>query len=453
MVRLSRSRTSPWREELGYIDGGSQVVLEALGRDLEARGGRVVLNAPVEQIVIAGRPRHRRARGRRDAAGGRRDLHRHHLALPRSSPPDLDGDYVERLARIPTIGIFCLFLRLREPVTPFFWVNTNDPRVPFAGMIEYTNLNPLPELGGDRILYVPQYLSADDPRYAQADEDVLRALHRRARPHPSRLRPELGQVLRRLPRPLRAADLPDRLPRPRRPAHRDAGRQPVPHRLLPAPPARPHDQRLVRPRAGGGPAGAPVTSRAGRDAGVSVETVVAAACLAGGTATLYVALRTLVPAGAAAGSLMCLLLGTSLGAAVMPATDVRAAAGFWGAAAAVAWSAPVGRHPGRFAGGGLLLLCALALTAGADLRDARGLRLGGAFLVPRRAPLLEPGGVGGDRLLARALPPEPWLGQRAFRRRRAGGPRDQRRAGRGRWTVGRAAVRMAAPSSRPGTRS
>jgi protoporphyrinogen oxidase len=42
-------------------------------------------------------------------------------------------------------------------------------------MIEYTNLNPLRELGGDHILYVPQYLSPDDPRYAQDDEAVLRA--------------------------------------------------------------------------------------------------------------------------------------------------------------------------------------------------------------------------------------------------------------------------------------
>ena len=36
---------------------------------------------------------------------------------------------MDGLARIPTIGIFCLFLRLKEPVTPFFWVNANDPRV------------------------------------------------------------------------------------------------------------------------------------------------------------------------------------------------------------------------------------------------------------------------------------------------------------------------------------
>jgi protoporphyrinogen oxidase len=41
-------------------------------------------------------------------------------------------------------------------------------------MIEYTNLNPVPELEGDRVLYVPQYLSADDPRYAQSDEELLR---------------------------------------------------------------------------------------------------------------------------------------------------------------------------------------------------------------------------------------------------------------------------------------
>jgi protoporphyrinogen oxidase len=173
MVRLSRSRTSPWREELGYIEGGSKVVLEELGRDLVARGARLVLRAGVERIVIEGG----RATGVRvdgetipaDAVISTATTSRF-----RQMTPDLDGPYVEGLKRIPTIGIFCLFLRLARPVTPFFWVNTNDPRVPFAGMIEYTNLNPLPELGGDRILYVPQYLSADDPRYAQTDEEVLR---------------------------------------------------------------------------------------------------------------------------------------------------------------------------------------------------------------------------------------------------------------------------------------
>jgi protoporphyrinogen oxidase len=174
MVRLSRSRVSAWREELGYIEGGSQTVLDALGRELQARGARVVTNALVEQIVMEGG----RATGVR--VGGETlpaDVVISTVTIPRfrALAAQLPADYLDRLARIPTIGIFCLFLRLREPVTPFFWVNTHDPRVPFAGMIEYTNLNPVPELGGDRILYVPQYLSPDDPRYAQDDADVFRA--------------------------------------------------------------------------------------------------------------------------------------------------------------------------------------------------------------------------------------------------------------------------------------
>jgi protoporphyrinogen oxidase len=174
MVRLSRSRVSPWREELGYLEGGSQLVLEGLGGDFAARGGRTILGAPVEQIVLEdGRATGVRVGGQTLPA----DVVVSTITTSRfrQLARGLDGDYVRRLERIPTIGIFCLFLRLREPVTPFFWVNTNDARVPFAGMIEYTNLNPLPELGGDHILYVPQYLSADDPRYAQSDEQVLRS--------------------------------------------------------------------------------------------------------------------------------------------------------------------------------------------------------------------------------------------------------------------------------------
>jgi len=173
MVRLSRSRTSPWREELGYIDGGSKVVLEGLGRDFEARGGRVVLGAAVETIPIeGGRATGVRVNGETISADAVISTATTSRFIQMA--PALDGPYVEGLRRIPTIGIFCLFLRLARPVTQFFWVNANDPRVPFAGMIEYTNLNPLPELEGDTILYVPQYLSADDPRYAQSDEEVLR---------------------------------------------------------------------------------------------------------------------------------------------------------------------------------------------------------------------------------------------------------------------------------------
>ena len=172
MVRLSRSRKSAWREELGYIEGGSKTVLDGLASAFQQAGGALEIGAPVEQIVIEdGKVTGVRVGGELRPADA--VISTITTSRFRKLATGLGGDYVAALESIPTIGIFCLFLRLHRSVTPFFWVNTNDPRVPFAGMIEYTNLNPMPELGGDKMLYVPQYLPADDPRYDQADEDVL----------------------------------------------------------------------------------------------------------------------------------------------------------------------------------------------------------------------------------------------------------------------------------------
>jgi protoporphyrinogen oxidase len=172
MVRLSRSRSSPWYEELGYVEGGSEVLLASLARAVTARGGRVLLGTPVEAVVLAeGRVTGVRAGGETlpaDTVVSTVSAR----ALRRLLPP-LEDVYFQNLERIPTIGLYCVLLRLTRAVTPVFWVNTNDRRVPFAGMIEYTNLNPLPQLGGDHILYIPQYVAVDDPRYAEADGAII----------------------------------------------------------------------------------------------------------------------------------------------------------------------------------------------------------------------------------------------------------------------------------------
>ena len=172
MVRLSRSRSSPWREELGYIEGGSQVVEDGLAQAVTSRGGQIRLRAPAEAICVEnGRVVGVRAQGQTlpaDAVISTVTAR----ALRRLLPP-LDHVYFRNLECIPTIGVYCLLLRLTHAVTPIFWVNTNDPRIPFAGMIEYTNLNPLPGLGGDHILYVPQYVSVEDARFSEPDDSII----------------------------------------------------------------------------------------------------------------------------------------------------------------------------------------------------------------------------------------------------------------------------------------
>ncbi|HEX7588623.1 MAG TPA: hypothetical protein VF478_09935, partial [Anaerolineae bacterium] len=65
-----------------------------------------------------------------------------------------------------------LLFKLRRPLTEHFWVNINDSRIPFNGFIQYTNLNPRPDLNGSHIVYVPLYAPTTHPQF-QRDNQAL----------------------------------------------------------------------------------------------------------------------------------------------------------------------------------------------------------------------------------------------------------------------------------------
>lgn len=50
--RIGRSRYSLMREKLGYLEGGSSTLLDALHADIQRHGGEVRLSSPVQRIVI-----------------------------------------------------------------------------------------------------------------------------------------------------------------------------------------------------------------------------------------------------------------------------------------------------------------------------------------------------------------------------------------------------------------
>lgn len=90
--------------------------------------------------------------------------------------PDLPRAYREQLESIRYIGVVCGMLLLKRPITSAFWLNINDRRTPFNGIIEYTNLNASlrDRLGGRSIVYVPQYIRTSDPFYTCADDELHR---------------------------------------------------------------------------------------------------------------------------------------------------------------------------------------------------------------------------------------------------------------------------------------
>src|SRR5262249_7942490 len=147
--RLGKSRTKVrQREKVGYVEGGSQSIMDALGDQIRKNGGTIVLKASVERLILEGET----CKG--IVVNGKEHLFDAVIStvpLPaflRLIPAELQGAYWTQLRNIDSIGVMCVFLRTSQSMTRFFWTNINDPRIELAGMIEYTNLNPLPHLKG-----------------------------------------------------------------------------------------------------------------------------------------------------------------------------------------------------------------------------------------------------------------------------------------------------------------
>jgi protoporphyrinogen oxidase len=163
--RIGRSRYDLFREKLGYLEGGSDTLLQAMRKDIEARGGEVRLRAPVERVVV----RDGKVCGI-EVGGEVESFSRVISTVPLPYipllVPDLPPSQLERLRTIRNIAVVCVIVQLKKSVTANFWLNTNDPEMDIPGLVEYTNLRPL-----DRhVVYVPFYLPAEHPKYAEPDE-------------------------------------------------------------------------------------------------------------------------------------------------------------------------------------------------------------------------------------------------------------------------------------------
>lgn len=167
--RLASSRNRVFQEWLGFLDGGSDVVVSALVDAVRSLGGNIECGAPVEHLHLDG------GRAAGVSVGGAEhaaDAVVSTVPLPILTRigPELPADYVDQALTLDNIGVRCILLKLEKPLTPYFWVNVNDDSLPLCGLIEYTNLNPA---DGFSLVYSPTYVPRSDPEYSRADEDIL----------------------------------------------------------------------------------------------------------------------------------------------------------------------------------------------------------------------------------------------------------------------------------------
>lgn len=165
--RIGRSRRSLMQEELGYIEGGSQTLVDALMSAIVSAGGQVRLGEPAVKVET----QNGRVKGVTTAANYYpADAVISTVPTPfvSSLVPDLPDASKAAYDAIVNIGVVCVLLKLARPVTPHFWVNVVDPRMPIPGIIEFSNLRPMP--GGESVVYVPYYMPVTNPLWSRPNE-------------------------------------------------------------------------------------------------------------------------------------------------------------------------------------------------------------------------------------------------------------------------------------------
>jgi protoporphyrinogen oxidase len=162
--RVGTSRKSLMHEELGYIEGGSETLIDALVRAINDKGGVLRLNAPATRVETEGG-----CVSGVTTAGEfvPADAIISTIPTPHISRivPDLPAETRERYDAIANIGVVCVVFRLKRSVTPHFWVNISDQRFEIPGIVEFSNLRPT----GDTVVYIPYYMPVTHPKFAKDD--------------------------------------------------------------------------------------------------------------------------------------------------------------------------------------------------------------------------------------------------------------------------------------------
>jgi protoporphyrinogen oxidase len=173
--RVGLSRKSMFQERLGYLEGGSDTLLDAIEARIRGMGGRILLKSAAEKIEIdlpPGGNEGGRLRGVR--VGGELqpyDTVISTIPLPYlvKLAPDLPRAERDKVAAIVNIGVVCAIFKLEHSISPNFWTNINDPSIAIPGLIEYSNLNPLP----CTIVYAPFYMPVTHPKYRLPKDDFI----------------------------------------------------------------------------------------------------------------------------------------------------------------------------------------------------------------------------------------------------------------------------------------
>lgn len=170
--RLFKTREHPVEKDyMGYVTGGYKTVFDRLEQELTKNNSSVLLNTSVKSI--------------RPLEGGGIEVQYDDKVeyfdkviftaplnvLEQVTSPEL-CEIVKNDTAIEYLGVVCLALVTKTPLTPFYVLNMGDVNTPFTGVIGISSLVDPDQTAGDYITFFPKYIPSDHQYWNMTDEAI-----------------------------------------------------------------------------------------------------------------------------------------------------------------------------------------------------------------------------------------------------------------------------------------
>ncbi|MBI5034634.1 MAG: NAD(P)/FAD-dependent oxidoreductase [Chloroflexi bacterium] len=183
------SRRGVSKEELGYPHGSFQVLIDALESAIRKQGGKICLSTPVKRVVVengsavglqlADNEAAQMAQRELGGTDGTVRFDRIICTAPSFATlkivSDLPADYVARMTAAKYMAAVLVILKMKQSMSPIYWLNIPDRSIPFVATIEHTNFISPEVYNNKRIMYVSNYLDQSSPYFQMSRDELFKA--------------------------------------------------------------------------------------------------------------------------------------------------------------------------------------------------------------------------------------------------------------------------------------
>lgn len=165
------------RERKGYIRGGYRRIIEALVKSIEAHGGIIRLQSPVEKLDLTENKQLAVCVSQSVPQVFDRVVVTTPISFLRKA---MAGGQLASAAQqidvgIDMQGVVNAVFMLRRGFTKHYWVAAIDEEIPFQGIVESTTLLEKIDTAGVHLVYLMNYVHRTDSRFHQSDAEILEA--------------------------------------------------------------------------------------------------------------------------------------------------------------------------------------------------------------------------------------------------------------------------------------